>query len=102
MHKVIPESLPSFKDDMKRKIYPTFSIDDEDLPDIKDWEVGEKYVIVMEVEQLSKRQGQEWQGDNNKDKRVHATFKITKIGVDEPEEETYADEYARRRSGAKK
>lgn len=96
MHKVIPETMPSMKEDMKRKIYPTFQIDDEDLPELKDWKVGEKYTLVMEVEQLSMRQGNEWQGSDSKDKKVHATFKILSVGVEEKPEPTYEEEYATR------
>lgn len=96
MHKVIPEKMPSFTEDRKTKIYPTFSLDSEDLPELKDFKVGEKKVLVMEVEQMSMRQGKEWQGENNKDdKKVHATFKILRVGL---EKETFENEYARRRS----
>lgn len=101
MHKVVPETQPSFNEMKKVKIYPTFQIDDEDLPELKDWKVGEKYTLVMEVEQLSMRQGNEWQGSDTKDKKVHATFKIISVGVEEPKEETYDEEYARRMSPKK-
>jgi hypothetical protein len=101
LHKVVPEKQTSFKEEMKRKIYPTFQIDDEDLPELKDWEVGGKYTLVMVVEQLSMRQGNEWQGADKKDKKIHATFKILEVGVEEPEPETYGEEYARRMGGKK-
>lgn len=97
LRKVVPETMPSYKEDRKTKIYPTFQLDDEDLPEIKDWKVGEKYLLVMEVEQMSMRQGKEWQGADDKDKKVHATFKIMKVGV---KEEKFEDEYARKRSGS--
>ena len=96
MNKVIPETMPSLREDRKTKIYPTFQLDDEDLPEIKDWKVGEKYMLCMEVEQLSMRQGNEWQGADSKDKKVHATFKIISVGVEETEEMPYEEEYAQR------
>lgn len=95
LNKVIPETMPSYKEDRKTKIYPTFSLDSEDLPAVKDWKVGQKYMLEMEVEEISMRQGSEWQGADNKDKKVHATFKIMKVGV---KDEAYEDEYARKRS----
>lgn len=33
---------------------PNFYINAEQMPEIEDWQVGEKYQIVMEVEQKSK------------------------------------------------
>lgn len=102
LNKVIPETQKSFKEMSKEKIYPTFQLDDEDLPDLKDWKVGEKYTLIMEVEQTSMRQGSEWQGDNSKDKnKIRATFKILKVGVEEPEEDDYETEYAKRMSNKK-
>ena len=97
LHPVIPEKMPSFKEDQKAKIYPTFTIDDEDLPELKNWKIGEKYVLVMEVEEMAMRAGKEWQGSMDNDKKTHATFKILKVGV---KDEKFEDEYARRRSNA--
>ena len=99
LNKVIPEKQQSFKEMNKVKIYPTFQLDDEDLPEIADWKVGGKYTLVMEVEQISMRQGSEWQGDN-KDNKIKASFKVLKVGVEEPEDEGYEMEYAKKRSGS--
>jgi hypothetical protein len=52
-------------------------------------------MLEMQVEEMAARQGKEWQGSSNDDKKVHATFKILKVGV---KKENYQDEYARRRS----
>ncbi len=97
LHKVVPEKMPSFSEEKRVKIYPTFSIDDEDLPALKDFKVGEKKVLEIEVEQMSMRQGAEWQGSTSGDKKIHATFKILKVGV---KKENYSQEYSRKRSGA--
>lgn len=98
MHKVVPEKMPSYNEDKKVRIYPTFDLDSEDLPELENWKVGEKYVLVMEVEQMSMRQGKDWQGatDEKNDKKVRATFKVLKVGV---KDENFEEEYARRRSG---
>ena len=101
LNKVIPETQKSFNEMRKAKIYPTFQLDDEDLPELKDWKVGEKYTVIMEVEQLSMRQGSEWQGADTKDKKTYATFKILRVGVEEEKEEDYETEYANKRSKSK-
>lgn len=106
MKKVEGEKLNNFPTDKQVKILPTFSLTDADLPDIKDWKVGDKYTLVMEVEQISMRQGSEWQGASDKDKKVHATFKILEVGVEEEETDDSSDgyeaEYASRMSKTKK
>jgi hypothetical protein len=98
MHKVKGEKMNCLAEcDKNVRILPTIRLNDEDLPEIKDWKVGDKYTLVIDVEQTSMRQGNEWEGSTgNKDKRIHATFKITKVGVEEPAEEPYESEYARR------
>lgn len=96
MHKVKGESFGMDMPAKKTRILPTIRLTDEDLPEIKDWKVGEKYTLVMEVEQISMRQGDEWQGADNKDKRIHATFKITNVGVEDAEDPSYEQEYAQR------
>jgi len=104
MHKVKGEKMGGDCMPMKKetRILPTFRLTDEDLPEIADCEVGEKYTLVMEVEQIAVRQGDEWQGADNKDKRMHATFKIISVGIEEPVEPTYEQEYATKRSAAAK
>lgn len=101
MHKVKGETMGGMDFPSKKtRILPTVHLTDEDLPEIKDWKVGEKYTLVMEVEELSMRQGNEWQGADEKDKRIHATFKITSVGVEEEPESSYADDYAAGRIAA--
>lgn len=60
---------------------PTFSLTDKDLPEIKEWKVGDKYRILLEVEQVG--------ADKDEfDKRLHARFRILKAhDYDEYEEE---------------
>ncbi len=79
---------------------PTFTLTDQDLPEIADWKVGDSYKLVIEVEQVSMRQGSEWGGDTNKDNTRYATFKLKKVGIKKEEKkEDYQNEYASKRSG---
>ena len=47
---------------------PSFNVTSEQIPEIKDWEVGEKYRLVIEVEQKSKAE--------NDNKIVDSRFEI--------------------------
>lgn len=109
MNKVIPETYPSMSESKKIKVYPTFRLGDDDLPELKEMEVGKKYTLVMEVEVKSKSQGSEW-SDAETDKQIRASFKITKVGceMDDKEEKgkkptmsgkAFEMDYAKRRSG---
>lgn len=103
MHKVIPETYDSMP--MKKvKIYPTFRLGDDDLPELKTMEVGKKYTLVIEVEVMSKSQGNEW-NQSEKDKSIRATFKALKVGCEDKETKPtkaggdFEMEYAKKRSG---
>ena len=103
LHNVKPETYPSMSENKKIKVYPTFRLGDDDLPELKEMEVGKKYHIVMEVEVKSKAQGQEW-GDTD-DKQIRASFKVMKVGLktDEKKAPTTAKsfemEFASKKSG---
>ena len=56
---------------------PRFDLEGDDLPAIDDWDVGEKYMVVMEVEMISMRKGSEWGETDNK---TRATFRIHQVG----------------------
>lgn len=58
---------------------PTFSINAEEFPDIKDWSVGKKYKVEIEVEMTGCRIG-EWGDDKGK---MTGEFKICGIMSDE-------------------
>lgn len=53
---------------------PSFSIDATTLPAIKDWKVGKKYQIILDVEQTSLSKDEYSEGDNT----LRARFKILK------------------------
>ena len=51
----------------KHYYVPSFSVDAEQMPEIKSWKVGGKYRIMIEVEQKSK---------NEREESVDASFDI--------------------------
>ena len=54
---------------------PYISFDSEQLPEIASWKVGNKYMILLEVEQKSVNISE------NKNKKTHrAEFIVTKVG----------------------
>lgn len=52
---------------------PSIHLDEDQLKEIKDWEVGRNYTLILEVTQKSKRE------DSNK--KISASFDIMKIGT---------------------
>lgn len=88
----------------KIKIFPTFRLGDDDLPELKDMEVGKSYTLVMEVEVKSKSQGSEWSEGDTTDKTIRASFKVISVGceVDDASGADYETTYAKKRSGAKR
>ena len=102
MHKVIPEKYPSMASERKMKYYPTFRLGDDDLPELKGMEVGKKYTLVMQVEVMSKMQGDEY-NQQNPIKTIKGTLKVMKVGLEEKEPTTsgkkFEMEYAKKRGG---
>lgn len=112
MHKVKGEKVMyALEGGKNNRVFPTIRFTDEDLPEIKTMKVGSKYMLCIEVEQMSVRQGSEYSQDN-KDNRIHSTFKVTKVGLEnedmEDKKETkkatttgkdFEMEYAKKRSG---
>ena len=78
------------------KMAPTFSLDEEVLPELKDWKIGGKYSICLDVEQIGADKGM---GMDSKGP-INARFKVISAHVcdksmdeetdtaDEGEEET--------------
>jgi len=58
------------------KHQPTLSLDEKDLPAIKNWKVGGKYRITIDVEQVSAEKGDSWNDDDSK--KLSARFKVLK------------------------
>lgn len=61
---------------------PSFSIDEKQLPEIKQWKVGNKYKFEVEAEMVSASKNE--YGNS----LLNARFKIHKIGTDELMEES--------------
>ena len=60
------------------KMMPTVSLDAEDLPEIKDWRVGEKYKLELEVEQVSASKD-DYMMEGDKKHPMTARFRIIKV-----------------------
>lgn len=63
---------------------PSIHLTSDDLPNIANCKVGNKYTLTLEVEQTSMQQGSEWEmnmDDSNKDKKVSASFKVLSAKV---------------------
>ena len=43
----------------EKPYYPSFHISSKELPEIKNWEVGRKYRILLETRQVGKREDEE-------------------------------------------
>ncbi len=63
---------------MDEKIYPSLSLPLSDIPEAKDWKVGEPYTIELTVKMKSIHQDKTG-GD--------VSFEIVKLGVEDEEEE---------------
>lgn len=63
---------------------PRLDLNEDDLAAIKGWNVGGKYIITLEVEQVSMHQGDKYGPyDGEKpDNKVHASFKVLKAKTD--------------------
>lgn len=89
------------------KHFPSISISDKDLPEIKDWQIGGKYKLIVEVEMTAIRKNQEMLMMETKEtpketpkETINATFDVRAIGIEE-EETDYHKDYAKKRSSAK-
>lgn len=55
--------------------YPTIYLSSKDLPDIKNWKVGETYTLIIQAKQTSMRE--------DEDKKIEASFDIKKIATND-------------------
>ncbi len=56
---------------------PEFGITAKELPAIKDWSVGKKYTVTLEVEMVSQSKGDQWDiPEGEKEPKFRARFKI--------------------------
>lgn len=88
LKEVEPEKPQEIKDSIG-EYYPSLYLNSDTLPEIKDWDVGEEYYLVMKVEQKSKSAN-----INEKEERWAADFDIKEIGVLEMNEKSLKDKYS--------
>ena len=77
-----PKKSNMMVDGPMERMLPSFSINEKQLPDIKNWKVGEKYEMEIEVEMTSISKSQYRTGEP-----ITASLKVTKIGVTDTEDE---------------
>ena len=76
----MPKKKASIKNTMgydfpeEMKIMPSISLTSEDLPQIKNWQVGGKYKLQLEVEQTEMSKS-----EYRKDSPFSARFKVLKV-----------------------
>jgi len=62
---------------------PQFGLTEKELPAIKDWAVGKKYILTLNVEMVSSSKGSDYDvplGSDGKRKEIHnARFKILSV-----------------------
>lgn len=67
---------------------PEFGISEKELPAIKDWKVGQKYSLELNVEMVSSSKGSDydspWSPDGKERPQIHqARFKILSVDSEE-------------------
>ena len=60
------------------KMMPSLSLDAEDLPEIKDWKIGGKYTLKVEVEQVSASKD-DMMTEGAKKSPMHARFRVITV-----------------------
>lgn len=84
LKKIKPKNFGRITEVAELPHYPSFNVSLKDLPIAKDWKVGQKYSIEMEV-----RQSQMYQSKNQEG---NVTFEILKIAGESLEEELSENE----------
>lgn len=72
--------LISHEEKPYKKPKPRFDLTEDELPEIKNWTVGKKYKIVLNVEMVSQSKERDW---NDEDDKHRASFKINKASAEE-------------------
>jgi hypothetical protein len=67
-------------DEMPRRMPPTLRLTTDDLAAIKNWRVGQKYKLVVEVELTGLEQGSMYEMiGGSDDKKTRANFKVKSV-----------------------
>ena len=81
MHKLA--ETKEYMTESPKRMLPSFSLTSKDLPEIKNWSVGHKYKLEIEVEQTGMAKAEYMQGEP-----LTARFRILKIKSDYDNDET--------------
>lgn len=81
MKSIKPETMSDMS--TEKEWYPHLDLSSDEIKEIKNWEVGKNYKIVLEVRQVSKRE--------DKDKKISACFEVRKVGVENKEYKEISD-----------
>ena len=87
MHGVKPKKMMGLEMAKNERMMPRITLDFSTLPEGKEWEVGDKYRIVLDVEQVG-RHIDERKGDEH----GYAEFEILKSGGEELKVKRHADD----------
>lgn len=74
-----PGTVKGYKAD---KIPPSLTLNEKDLPEIKDWKVGETYHLEMDVKLVSQS------NDSMMDNGMNARFEVQDVQVDDDADES--------------
>ena len=75
------------------KMLPTFSLNEDDLPEIKDWKVGGEYEIFLRVKQTSLDSGLGMPMMEGESKKLSERFQVIEArAVEGKEDEEQTDE----------
>lgn len=86
------------------KYAPILSIDEDMLPAVADWGVGESYTVTLKVKMVSKHQGEMYQTDGDgADSEVSGSFKVLSVSSPDakPKPSSRSDKISRIRERAK-
>lgn len=87
MKKVMGIESMGFVGGEKTNILPSFTINEKDLPEIKDWKVGSEYELSIKVKMSSFQKGDMYStAKENVAKPATAKFEITEVEVDSTED----------------
>lgn len=84
LKKIKPKTHKQMEDSFEdRAIFPSLYLNSEQLSEIKDWKVGEEYMLVLKVKQTSM---------SERDDKISADFDILEVGVGEMEDSGKEDD----------
>ena len=74
----------------KKRNYPSMlALDEGDLPEVKDWKVGQKYKVMLTIKMVKSEvnSGDIIPYDDDDANKVHGRFEVVKVESEDPKEE---------------